>query len=64
MILTAFSLTHTHTHQHVQYGSATKFPGSGGAVIGLCLDESKKVLSCLISYQNYIVFLIILHSMR
>ena len=27
----------------MQYGSAVKFPGSGGAVIGLCLDNHKKV---------------------
>ena len=27
----------------LQYGSAVKFPGSGGAVIGLCLDKLKKV---------------------
>lgn len=27
-----------------QYGSAAKFPGSGGAVIGLCLDETHKVV--------------------
>lgn len=26
-----------------KYGSAAKFPGSGGAVIGLCLDEDQKL---------------------
>ena len=26
-----------------KHGSAAKFPGSGGAVIGLCLDEEKQV---------------------
>ncbi|XP_065898856.1 uncharacterized protein [Dysidea avara] len=26
-----------------KYGSAVKFPGSGGAVIGLCLNEQKKL---------------------
>ena len=25
------------------YGSAAKFPGSGGAVVGLCLDANKRV---------------------
>ena len=27
----------------LQYGSSTKFPGSGGAVIGLCNDPQKLV---------------------
>ena len=35
MLLTKFII--------LQYGSAVKFPGSGGAVIGLCLDKLKKV---------------------
>ena len=26
-----------------KHGSAVKFPGSGGAVIGLCLDKEKQV---------------------
>ena len=26
-----------------KHGSAVKFPGSGGAVIGLCLDQEKQV---------------------
>ena len=26
-----------------RHGSAVKFPGSGGAVIGLCLDKEKQV---------------------
>ena len=26
-----------------RHGSAVKFPGSGGAVIGLCLDQEKQV---------------------
>lgn len=26
-----------------KHGSAVKFPGSGGAVIGLCLDSEKQV---------------------
>ena len=29
-----------------EYGSAVKFPGSGGAVVGLCLDREKKVRTC------------------
>ena len=38
--------THTickHTHMHTQYGSSAKFSGSGGAIIGICLDQVKKV---------------------
>ena len=35
--------TISHSRTPSQYGSAAKFPGSGGAVIGLCLDEDQKV---------------------
>ena len=35
---------------HLQYGSAVKFPGSGGAVIGVCLDNVKKVGRSIYSY--------------
>ena len=37
------SLTPLYPLTPSQYGSSAKFPGSGGAVIGLCLDEDKKV---------------------
>ena len=52
------SLSHTHTHIHThtlthtlplssihdtQHGSSAKFSGSGGAIIGVCLDPAKKV---------------------
>ena len=35
-----------------KHGSAVKFPGSGGAVIGLCLDESKQVCTEYSIYEH------------
>ena len=31
------------TSYDMQHGSSAKFSGSGGAVIGVCLDQTKKV---------------------
>ena len=30
-----------------RFGSAAKFPGSGGAIVGLCLDESNMVCTII-----------------
>lgn len=37
-----------------EFGSAVKFPGSGGAVIGLCLDSQKMVNIYPIGLANYL----------
>ena len=39
-----------------QYGAAAKFPGSGGAIVGLCVDVSKMVRQaalCLVCANTY-----------
>ena len=35
------------------FGSAAKFPGSGGAVVGLCLDPAKMVIKISQIYNKH-----------
>lgn len=41
----------------LQFGSAVKLPGSGGAVVGLCLDEEKLVRLHYVRLEPHIYFL-------
>ena len=35
-----------------QHGSSAKFSGSGGAVIGVCLDQTKEVSNDCVAYMD------------